>query len=184
MNTEKLKYPIGKFNEPTNITSKEVKKWINIIKTFPDKLKTEIATLSTVELNYKYRPDGWNIKQIVGHCLDSHTNSIIRFKLALTEENPLIRPYNESEWAKLVDTLFYDIQENLELLSLTHKRWIFLLESLTDKQLNRTFIHPDGNEIVTLKLNIAIYAWHCEHHLQHVINAKHLNINRQTPNLI
>lgn len=120
----------------------------------------------------KYRPNGWNIQQITAHCLDSHINSYIRFKLALTEENPIIKPYNEVQWANLHDSLDYKITDILQLIVLIHKRWVFLLKGLTDKQFMRTFIHPDENESVTLKDNLSIYAWHCNHHLQHIINAK------------
>jgi hypothetical protein len=172
MNIDKLKYPIGKFIIPNEIKSSDIKKWITTINDFPKKVFNEVNPLSISELNYKYRPKGWTIKQIIGHCLDSHMNSFIRHKLALTEQNPVIRPYKEDKWAELDDTLHFKISENLQMLTNIHKRWVFLLESLSDTQLDRTFIHPDGNETITLKENLCIYAWHCNHHLQHIINAK------------
>lgn len=172
MTLEALKYPIGKLEIPKEIHLKNIENWINVIKSFPDRVKEEIINLSETEFNYKYRPEGWNIKQVVGHCVDSHMNSFIRFKLALTEENPVIRPYNETAWAELSDTTEIMVFDNLTLLNQIHKRWIFLLERLSPEDFDKTFIHPDGNETISLKENTAIYAWHCQHHLQHIINAK------------
>lgn len=172
VNIEQLKYPIGKPQIPSEVTFENIENWINTIAEFPIKVSNEVERLSNKELAYQYRPDGWNIKQVVNHCIDSHMNSYIRFKLALTEENPIIRPYKEDLWAELPDTIEYDVKESLTLLNSIHKRWVFLLKSLSDNDLNKTFIHPDGNEKITLKENICIYAWHCEHHLAHIKNAK------------
>ncbi len=172
MNIEELKYPIGKLNLPEIIESSHIKEWIKTIKDFSNQVKDEVSGLTKQELDYKYRPNGWTIKQVVCHCIDSHLNSFIRFKLALTEDNPIIRPYAEDKWAELQDTTDYDIYEAIIFLTALHKRWFFLLESLNAAQFNKTFVHPDGNEIISLKENLYIYAWHCKHHLQHVINAK------------
>ena len=171
LNIEKLKYPIGKHKFKNNFTNKDILDCIITIKSFPTKVKSEVKNLTKKELNYKYRPKGWSIKQVVSHCTDSHLNSLIRFKLALTENNPVIRPYHEEKWAELTDTLDYSVKSNLKLLKNIHKKLTFLLESLTEKELNRTFIHPDGNKMVSLKENISIYAWHCKHHLAHIKNA-------------
>ena len=169
---EALKYPIGKFNCPNEITDNHIKQWIAIIDIFPQQIKQEVKELSVTELKYKYRPNGWTIKQVLNHCIDSHMNSVVRFKLALTEENPAVRPYNETAWAELSDTLAYSVSESVVLLQSIHNRWAFLLNELSVEQFNRTFVHPDGNEVVSLKVNLGIYAWHCQHHLQHIINAK------------
>lgn len=169
-----LKYPIGQFSAPETITSEHIEEWITCIGKFPQQIASEINQLSELELAYKYKPNGWNIKQVLNHCVDSHTNSVMRFKLALTESNPVIRPYNEAAWAELPDTLQYAVSESIILLEQIHKRWVFLLKALNKEQLNHTFIHPDGNEVVSLKKNLGIYAWHCQHHLQHIINAKKL----------
>ena len=128
--------------------------------------------LTDTELCYKYRPEGWTIQQVVGHCIDSHMNSIIRFKLALTEDNPTIKPYDEAPWAELSDTLNFSVKSATTLLAGIHQRWVFLLEQLETAQLKRAYLHPEGNELVTLEEGLAIYAWHCNHHLQHIINAK------------
>ena len=172
MNPEALKYPIGKPSILKQIKRDRLNKWITTLEVFPTKVANEIQGLSIQDMNLKYRPDGWTIRQVIGHCLDSHMNSFIRFKLALTEYQPLIKPYKEDQWANLPDSLDYDIDEVMQGLSNLHKRWVFLLKGLTAQQWERTFIHPEGNETISLKKNLALYAWHCDHHLQHIINAK------------
>jgi len=170
---ELLKYPAGKLYIPDLISETEIKKYITTIAEFPERVATEIKDLSDEELlMYHYRTEGWNIKQVLNHCIDSHMNSFIRFKLALTEDCPVIRPYDETAWAELPDTLLYSMSESIQLLHLIHKRWVFLLNSLTVKEFSRTFIHPDGNEVVSLKENLCIYAWHCKNHFLHIANAK------------
>lgn len=178
-NLELLKYPAGKLHIPSRITDEDIQKWIRIIEDFPKQVADQVSDLTNEEaLNFHYRVGGWNIKQVLNHCIDSHTNSVIRFKLALTEENPIIRPYNETAWAELSDTLLYDVSESIQLLHSIHKRWVFLLNSLIAEDFNRTFIHPDGNELVSLKENLCIYAWHCNNHLLHIINAKKLKFSK------
>ena len=172
MDTETLKYPIGKPKIPALIEPTHIQRWIQDIKQFPSHVIKEVTSLTDNELGYKYRPDGWTIQQVVGHCIDSHMNSIIRFKSALTEDNPIIKPYEEAHWAELTDTLNFSIQSSTTLLAGIHQRWVFLLEQLDASQLKRAYVHPDGNERVTLQEGLAIYAWHCNHHLQHIINAK------------
>ncbi len=169
---EVLKFPTGKVDFPNVITNNHISEWIQTLEGFPIQVKNEIQGLQKKELAHKYRPNGWNIKQIVNHCADSHLNSVIRFKLALTEDNPIIKPYEEAKWAELPDTIYYDINESLDLLKIIHQRWVFLLKKMTEDDFKKTFIHPDGNETVTLEKNLCIYDWHCKHHLQHIINAK------------
>jgi len=170
---EQLKYPAGKLHIPKEITQEQIEAWIETIELFPKKVENKLADLTNQQtIDYHYRLGGWNIKQVLNHCIDSHMNSVVRFKLALTEDNPTIRPYNETAWAELSDSLLYDVSDSIQLLRSIHKRWVFLLNSLTGEQFNRTFVHPDGNEIVTLKENLCIYAWHCENHFLHMANAK------------
>jgi hypothetical protein len=169
---ENLKYPIGKFSAPKVITDFHIKDWIASVEFFPQLIKQEVYNLSDSELLYKYRSNGRTIKQVLNHCIDSHTNSVIRFKLALSEDNPTIRTYNETAWAGLSDTLLYSVADSIDFLEQIHKRWVFLLKRLTTDQFKRTFRHPDGNEIISLEENLGIYAWHSQHHLQHIINAK------------
>jgi len=170
---EQLKYPAGKLYIPKEITQEQIEIWIKTIALFPKKVENELTDLTNQQtIDYHYRSGGWNIKQVLNHCIDSHMNSIVRFKLALTEENPIIRPYNETAWAELSDTLLYGVSESIQLLHSIHKRWVFLLNGLTTEEFDRTFIHPDGNEVVTLKENLCIYAWHCDNHFLHIANAK------------
>lgn len=169
---ENLKYPIGMFTAPVKITKEIIEKWIYVIEIFPQQIASEVSELKAEELQYTYRPNGWSVKQVLNHCIDSHMNSVVRFKLALTEDNPIIRPYDEAAWAELPDTLEYHIKDSVALLQQIHQRWVFLLKNISLEQFNRTFIHPDGNELISLKENLGIYAWHCQHHLQHIINAK------------
>jgi len=135
MDIETLKYPIGKPKIPTKIESTHIENWIQTIRQFPLLVSAEVIPLTAKELRYKYRPEGWTIQQVVGHCIDSHMNSITRFKLALTEDNPTIKPYDEAQWATLNDTLDYSIQSSTKLLSGIHQRWVFLLEQLETSQL-------------------------------------------------
>lgn len=173
-NIEELKYPIGKVNFPKTISKNHISEWIKTIEDFPTLVKNEIEGLQQNEILYRYRPEGWNILELVNHCVDSHINSVIRFKLTLTEDNPTIKPYEEARWAELPDTQNYDIKEALQLLNSLHKRWVFLLKSITSEDFKRTFIHPENNKKLTLEENLCFYDWHCQHHLQHIKNAKKL----------
>jgi hypothetical protein len=170
MDIESLKYPIGKFTFPTTISEAEVKNWIKDIASFPASMKSEVVGLSAEQLEWKYRPDGWCIRQVVHHCADSHINSQMRFKLALTEDNPTIKPYEEALWAMLPD-MDSPVEWSLELLENLHKRWVRLLENLSMEDLQKTYIHPEHNRTFTLGQTIALYSWHSRHHLQHVKNA-------------
>lgn len=169
---KKLKYPIGKFEKPKIIDKNQIQKWVTIIEEFPRKVNAEIKTLSEKELEKQYRPNGWTIYQVVNHCADSHMNSFIRFKLTLTENTPTIKPYFENLWAELPDSKNYSIESSLKILEGLHERWVNLMKNLTESDLEREFLHPETEEKVSLKANIGIYAWHCEHHLTHIINAK------------
>ncbi len=169
---EKLKYPIGRFVKPEQITADHITQGIEDIASFPERLHKEVAHLSEEQLDTPYRPEGWTIRQVVHHCADSHINSIMRFKLALTEDKPTIRPYHEERWAELADSKTLDIAPSLELLNGLHTRWVVLLNSLTNNDLERTFIHPDNNQEWTVKENILNYAWHCNHHLAHITSLK------------
>lgn len=171
MNIENLKFPIGAYKPTKNPNSTQLKQWISDIENFPTNVHELVKKLNHEELNWKYRPNGWSIKQVIHHCADSHMNSIIRFKLALTEDTPTIRPYFEDKWANLEDSLTTNIDESLLLLQGLHKKWIRLLKSLTDEQLKLQFIHPTGNKKINLAENIGLYAWHCRHHLAHIKNA-------------
>lgn len=167
---EQLRYPIGKFIKPDIITNDHIKKWTDILDQLPSNLAALVTPLSEAQLDTPYRPGGWTVRQVVHHVSDSHHSSYIRFKWALTEDTPVIKPYFEQEWAKLFDTKTGPIQMSLNHLSAVHHKLVYLLKGLTEEQLNRSFIHPDGNDEVVLKQNIGIYAWHGSHHYAHIEN--------------
>ena len=169
---EQLKYPIGRFKKPEAFTQDFLNNAISIIEDFPEKLRKETENLTEIQLDTPYRENGWTIRQVVHHCADSHINSIIRFKLALTEDKPTIRPYFEDRFAELIDSKNSPIEASLQMLEGTHKRWVALLKSLSEEDLQKTFIHPEHNREFSLLMNIAIYAWHCEHHLAHITSLK------------
>jgi len=173
MNTNdlyKLKYPIGEFKKPEIITNSQINTWITTMEDFPKSIISITEKLSKTELNYKYRPDGWTIKQVVHHCADSHINSLLRFKLALTENTPTIRPYFEDRFAKLKD---YDepINTSISILVGVHKKLGILLKSLSDDDLKREFVHPEHSKHFSLEETIGVYAWHSNHHLAHIEQA-------------
>ena len=172
MNEDKLKYPIGEFEKPAVITDEIISGWIDTIERFPQKITDEIENLNSDELKFTYRPKGWTIQQIVHHCADSHMNSFIRFKLALTEENPTIKPYFEDRWAEHPDYLDCSVILSLIIINGLHARWVILLKNLSSQDLNKTFYHPETKQKISLRENIGIYAWHCNHHLEHIKLAK------------
>lgn len=171
LNLEKLKFPIGKCPKTDDASENDLKTWIATIENFPSKIKNLTQNLSVEELNWIYRPKGWCIKQVVHHCADSHINSFIRFKLALTEDVPDIKPYEEQLWAELTDGNSDDISPSLQIIEGLHARWVLLLKSFGAKELKRQFFHPGNMKIVSLEENIGVYAWHCNHHLAHIEQA-------------
>lgn len=165
---EHLQYPIGKFVKPQTIDPQMIASAIETIAVFPAKLRAATTQLSDEQLDTPYRPGGWTIRLVVHHCADSHMNSFIRFKLALTEDNPVIKPYHEDRWAELADSKGMEIHYSLQLLDSLHARWVMLLQSLDDAAWKRTFVHPEHGRTSTLEETVLLYAWHCEHHLAHI----------------
>lgn len=163
-----LHYPVGEFTPSDNSTSTDLEKQIEIIREFPQQLKLELAKLDKAHLDTPYRPEGWTVRQVIHHCADSHMNSFIRFKLALTEDNPTIKPYKEALWAEGSDYLSMAISPSIQILEGLHARWTKLLRSLTAIELKRTFHHPENKQSMSLQTAIELYAWHCLHHLGHV----------------
>jgi uncharacterized damage-inducible protein DinB len=159
------RYPIGKF---TGTYSEEQKpRYLDEIEQTPSRLREAVKGLSEAQLDTPYRPEGWTIRQVVHHLPDSHLNSYVRFKLALTEDEPMIKPYAEDRWAELADTKVTPIDVSLTLLDSLHERWMKLLRSLTPEQWKRTFRHPELG-VMTLEKNLALYAWHGRHHVAHI----------------
>ena len=171
MNLQELKYPIGIFEKPETITASHIAEWTHTIKDFPALITQLTENLPEESLAKTYRPDGWNIKQLVHHCADSHMNAFIRFKLALTEETPKIKPYFEDKWAELPDTVTTPIKASLKLIEGLHTRWAILIQLLYSEDLERIYIHPEHAKQFTLAETIGMYDWHCRHHLAHIKNA-------------
>jgi hypothetical protein len=172
MDLEQLKYPLGKFKMPADFTSASINTFISDIEGFPSLLRKEVETLNDEQLDTPYRPEGWTIRQVVNHCADSHMNSLTRFKLALTENNPTIKPYLEERWAELADSKTMPVQPALNMLEGLHTRWVVLLKSMTSSDFEKTFIHPQSGRIFKLNQTLALYTWHCKHHLAHITTIK------------
>jgi hypothetical protein len=167
---ENLQYPIGKFKAPETISEAQKREWIAVLEHFPTRLEQLVAELTEEQLDTPYREGGWTVRQVVHHCSDSHHNSYIRFKWALTEDIPVIKAYEEKNWAELFDTKTGPIAMSITHLKAVHAKLVYLLKGLTNEQLERAFIHPDSNQTVLLKENIGIYAWHANHHFAHIEN--------------
>lgn len=167
-----LKYPIGELKMPKKISDKDIESGMKIITGFPAKVRKEAGKLSDDTLEYRHRPGGWTIRQLVHHCADSHLNAYIRTKLAYTEKNPTVKPYDESAWANTGDAGEAPVEWSLLLLEGLHNRWAALLSELNEEDLERTYYHPEQKKNVKLNQVIVLYAWHCNHHLAHIQQAK------------
>ncbi len=164
---EDLRYPIGRFEAPAAIEDDRVRRWIQEIEELPAALRHVVDTLDARQLETPYRPGGWTARQVVHHIADSHLNSIIRFKWALTEDRPTIKPYYEDRWAELADYREVPIEHSLRLIEALHARWAAFLRTLDVEDLDREFVHPESG-VVRLSENVGIYAWHGKHHLEHI----------------
>ena len=162
-----LSYPIGKFHFDGPLTEEQKRKSLDDIASAPANLRSAVKGFSPQQLDTPYRPGGWTVRQVVHHVPDSHLNSYVRFKLALTEDEPTIKPYAEDRWAELADTQQTPVDVSLALLDSLHDRWVRLLRSLTPEQWKRTFRHPDLGAM-TLEKTLALYAWHGRHHVAHI----------------
>jgi hypothetical protein len=169
---DKLKYPIGKFIMPQDCGNELLAEWLTNIATLPARLEAAVEMLTPQQLDTPYRPGGWSIKQVVHHLADSHINSFIRTKLALTEDNPTIKPYYEDRFAELLDGTTNNITSSIDILKGIHARWIVLLKSLTAEQLRRTFIHPEQGRMISILECVGVYAWHGNHHLAQITELK------------
>ena len=162
-----LRYPIGRFERPRSSTPREREARIATLAAAPSRFREAVRNLTDAQLDVPYRPEGWTVRQVVHHVPESHMNSYIRFKLALTEDAPTIKPYDEAAWARLQDAQCLPVEPSLQLLEALHTRWIFVLRGLQESDFARTFRHPEAG-VMTLDTALALYAWHSLHHEAHI----------------
>ena len=177
MNLETLQYPIGRFALPATVDAAALAKAIEHIKTLPTALFNVVSPLTPAELDCPYRPGGWTVRQLLHHCADSHGQALGRFKLALTEDNPTIKPYDEGAWALLADSQL-PVEQALDLLRLIHGKWVQLLETMSSADFERSYFHPEKQRSQTLTEVTLMYAWHGNHHLAHVAGLVARNFDR------
>lgn len=166
-----LRYPIGEFKFEAPLTDSERHSCIAKIEETPARMRAAVAGLNEQQLDTPYRPEGWTVRQVVHHVPESHLNSYTRFKLAITEDEPTIKPYFEDRWAELDDARNAPIALSLDLLDALHSRWVWFLRSLKQEDFQRTFRHPELG-IVSVDKNIALYAWHGQHHVAHITSLR------------
>jgi uncharacterized damage-inducible protein DinB len=163
---DQLRYPVGRFT-PIENTANARAECIRAISQLPTRLCAAVAGLDDAQLDTPYRDGGWTVRQVVHHVADSHANSVIRFKLALTEDSPTIKPYDENAWAQLSDSKSLPIDSSLTFITAMHERWVALLESMSEADYQREFVHPERGR-QTLLTALGIYAWHGRHHTAHI----------------
>ena len=171
-NLEQLKYPVGRYEKPVGFTPVLISEWMGVLKALPSWMDASIENLDEHQLQVPYRDGGWTIQQVVHHVADSHMNAYIRLKLALTEDNPTVKPYNESAWAELADTTKVPVNVSVTLLHALHRRLVAQLEQLTAADWERTYYHPEHLRSFPVWEVIALYAWHSRHHTAHIMQLR------------
>ncbi len=171
MDTPDLRYPVGEFRFPESVNEQDLAMFIGQIAETPARMRAAIAGLSESQLDTPYRPGGWTVRQLAHHVPDSHINSYTRFRLALTEDQPVIKSYEEARWAELSDARSMPVEPSLVLLESLHARWVPLLRSLSEAEWKRTFRHPELG-LIRLEQNAALYAWHGRHHVAHITSLR------------
>jgi hypothetical protein len=167
---EDLRYPVGRFRPPAENTRAVRAAHIETLRLLPERLRSAVAGLSEAQLDTPYRAGGWTVRQVVHHFADSHANSYVRFKLALTEDWPTIKPYDEAAWARLPDSSL-PIEPSLVFITGLHQRMVALLESMPEEDFDRGFNHPERGRM-TLAANLALYEWHSRHHTAHITSLR------------
>ena len=165
---EKAMYPIGRYKIPERYDPEMQNEWINEIEALPNWLDHVIENLDAAQLETPYREGGWNIRQVIHHIADSHMNGYIRQKLALTEDNPVIKPYDENRWVMLPDVEKEPVNMSITLLHALHRRWGTMLRNLEPADWERVYYHPEDDRVVPLWASVDTYAWHGRHHMEHV----------------
>jgi DinB family protein len=167
-NLEHLRYPVGRMTRssaPLDARTRE--EYIRILEAMPDKVRALVSGLTDVQLDTPYRPGGWTVRQVVHHVPDSHMNAYVRMKLAVTEEMPNVKTYEEARWAELPEAKSGPITMSIDLLDALHRRWVAFLRALPESDWRKAFLHPDWG-VVSVEESIGMYAWHCRHHTEHI----------------
>ncbi len=167
-----LRYPIGEFERPDQLSADERRTMIDTIAAAPSRMREAVSGLSDAQLDTPYRDGGWTVRQVIHHVPDSHLNAYVRLKLALTEDDPAIRPYDEALWAALPDSKETPVEVSLTLLESLHARWVTLFRSMQEADFRRTLRHPEHSGILTLDWLVAMYAWHSRHHVAHITSLR------------
>jgi uncharacterized damage-inducible protein DinB len=163
-----LRFPIGKFQRPSGPLDEPARaSLVDEIERMPSKFRSAVTALSDAKLEIPYRPGGWTVRQVVHHVPDSHMNAYVRFKLAVTEDTPTIKPYAEDRWAELPDGRTAPIAISLDLLEAVHRRWVLFLRAMSAADFQKGYNHPDMG-IMSLDAALALYAWHGKHHTAHI----------------
>ena len=165
---EPFRFPVGRYSVPASISAEDRAKWIENIRSLPQKMRNVVVRLSEDQLNTPYRPEGWTIRQVIHHVADSQLNCYIRYKWTMTENNPTIKAYNQKDWGNLTDSLQGPVDMSLDLLEAVHKRWTWFMDNLNEDDWNRTFVHPENGRKISLNINLSVYSWHSDHHLAHI----------------
>jgi uncharacterized damage-inducible protein DinB len=168
------RYPVGTFDRRDTLTPDERRAMIDTIAAAPAKMREAVAGLDDKQLDTPYREGGWTVRQVVHHVPDSHLNAYIRLKFALTEEAPMVKAYDEAEWAKLPDSFQTPTEVSLALLESLHARWVGLMRSMSDADFRRTLNHPE-NGVMTMDMLLGMYAWHSRHHVAHITGLRERN---------
>ena len=163
-----LKYPTGQFSYQAGYSDAERQRKKEIIRSYPERLANALENITDAQLDTHYRSEGWTLRQVIHHVADSHMNAYIRFKWALSEDQPVIKAYNEKEWAKLPDTQHTPISVSIDILRAVHQRWLILMDHMRDEDWQRAVFHPESKRVIKLEEFLGLYAWHGDHHLGHI----------------
>jgi uncharacterized damage-inducible protein DinB len=166
------RYPIGPFRFQGDADQRQREQWIGEIAVAPGSLRAAVTGLSPTQLDTPYREKGWTVRQVVHHLPDSHLNAYTRIKLALTEDEPTIKPYEEARWAELPDARSGPVELSLTLLESLHRRWVLLLRELGPDHFRRRFRHPEHGRMIALDEVLAMYAWHGRHHVAQITSLR------------
>ena len=172
---ESLRYPVGRLEMDSPIAETDHARLIDEIASTPKNLRAAVKGLTAEQMATPYRPDGWTVNQLVHHVAESHMQAYSRCKFALTEEKPIIKPYDEAKWAETPDVASTDPEVSLALLEALQKRWVNLLRGLSAEEMQRAYFHPEHGRLITIERMLAMYAWHGRHHVAHVTKLRERN---------